>query len=48
MNFQYIKARDVEYLNSSLEFKTTLSLKEISIEKSNSNEEEEQGVEKSS
>ena len=34
MNFQYIKAHDVEYLNYSFEFKTILSLKEISIEKS--------------
>ena len=33
MNFQYIEALDVEYLNSSLEFKETiLSLKEISAE----------------
>ena len=48
MNFQYIEARDVEYLNSSFEFKTTLSLKEISTKKSSSTEEGEQGVEKSS
>ena len=60
MNFQYIEAHDVEYLNSSFEFKTILSLKqisteksssslkEISTEKSSSNEEKEQGVEKSS
>ena len=34
-------------MNSSFEFKTTLCLKEISTEKSSSNEEEEQGVEKS-
>ena len=48
MNFQYIKAHDVEYLNSSFEFKeTTLSLKEISKERLSSNEEKEQGVEKS-
>ena len=47
MNFQYIKAHDVEYLNYSFEFKTTLNLKETSTEKSSSNEEEEQGVEKS-
>ena len=47
MNFKYIKAHDVEYLYSSFELKTTLSLKEISTEKSSSNEEEEQGVEKS-
>ena len=49
MNFQYIKALDVEYLNSSLEFKeTVLNLKEISAEKSSSNEEKGQEVEKSS
>ena len=48
MNFQYIKAFDVEYLNSSLEFKeTVLNLKEISAEKSSSNEEKGQEVEKS-
>ena len=48
-NFQYIEALDVEYLNSSLEFKEkVLSLKEISVEKSNSSEEKEQEVEKSS
>ena len=47
-NFQYIEAHDVEYLNSNFEFKTILSLKEISTKKSSSNEEEEQGVEKSS
>ena len=36
-NFQYIEALDVEYLNSSLEFKeTVLSLKEISAGKSSS------------
>ena len=47
-NFQYIEALDVEYLNSSLEFKETVpSLKEISLEKSSSNEEKEQEVEKS-
>ena len=33
MNFQYIEAHYVEYLNSSFEFKTTFSLKEISTEK---------------
>ena len=48
MNCQYIEARDVEYLNSSFEIKTTLNLKEISTEKSSTDEEEEQGVEKSS
>ena len=43
MNFQDIEAHDVEYLNSSFEFKeTTLSLKVISIERSSSNEEKEQ------
>ena len=47
-NFQYIEALDVEYLNSSLEFKETiLNLKEISAQKSSSNEEKEQEVEKS-
>ena len=41
MNFQYIEALDVEYLNSSLEFKETiLILKEISTNKSHSSEEE--------
>ena len=45
MNFQYIEALDVEYLNSSLEFKeTVLSLREISAEKSSSSEENEQEV----
>ena len=49
MNFQYIEALDVEYLNSSLEFKeTVLSLKEISAEQSSSSEENGQEVEKSS
>ena len=48
MNFQYIEAHNVEYLNSNFEFKTTLSIKEISTEKSNIKEEDEQGVEKSS
>ena len=47
MNFQYIEALDVEYMNSSLEFKETiLSLKEISVEKLSYSEEKEQ-VEKS-
>ena len=49
MNFQYIEALDVKYLNYSLEFQeTVLSLKEIIVEKSSSNEEMEQEVEKSS
>ena len=40
MNFQYIEVLNVEYLNSSLEFKETiLNLKEISAKKSSSNEE---------
>ena len=40
MNFQYIEALDVEYLNSSLEFKKTiLNLKEISAKKESNNEE---------
>ena len=48
MNFQYIEAHDVEYMNSNFEFKeTTLSLKEINTKRSSSNEEKEQGVEKS-
>ena len=48
MNFQYIMALDVEYLNSSLEFKeTVLSLEEISAEKSSSSKEKGQEVEKS-
>ena len=39
MNFKYIEALDLEYLNSNLEFKETLvSLKEISAEKSGSSE----------
>ena len=47
INFQYIEALDIEYLNSSLEFKETiLSLKEVSAEKSSS-EEKGQEVEKS-
>ena len=49
MNFQYIEAHDVEYLNSSFEFKeTTLSIKEISTKISSNDEEKKQGVEKSS
>ena len=48
MNFQYIEAHDVEYVNSNFEFNTTLSLKEISTEKSSSNEEDEYGIENSS
>ena len=47
-NFKYIKALNVEYLNSSLEFnETTLDLKEINAEKSSSSEEKGQEVEKS-
>ena len=47
-NFKYIEALDVKDLNSSLEFKeTVLSLKEISVEKSSSSEENEQELEKS-
>ena len=47
MNFQYIEALDVEYLNSNLEFKETVrSLKEISAENSSSNKEKRQEVEK--
>ena len=43
MNFPYIEALDVEYLNSSLEFKEiVLSLKGISVENSSSHEEKEQ------
>ena len=49
MNFQYIEALDVEYLNSNCEFKeTVLNLNEISVEKSRSSEKKEQEVEKSS
>ena len=49
MNFQYIEALDVEYLNSSLEFKETiLSLKKINVERLSSIEEKEQELEKSS
>ena len=48
MNFKYIEALDVEYLNSSLEFKeTVLSLKKINGEKLSSNEKKGQEVEKS-
>ena len=46
-NFKHIEALDVEYLNSSLEFKETiLNLKEISVERSSISEEKEQEVEK--
>ena len=49
MNFQYIEAYDVEYLNSSFEIRETiLSLKEISAEKSSSSGEKGQEVEKNS
>ena len=49
MNFQYIEAHDVEYLNSSFEIRETiLDLKEISAKKSSSSEEKGQEVEKSS
>ena len=49
MNFQYIDAHDVEYLNSSFEIReTVLSLKEINAKKSSSSEEKGQEVEKSS
>ena len=49
INFQYIKAHDVEYLNSNFELKETiLSLKEISTKRSSNNEKKERGVEKSS
>ena len=38
-NFEYIEALDVEYLNSSLEFKEiVLSLKEANAEKSSRSE----------
>ena len=48
MNFQYIKAHDVEYLNSNFEIKeTVLSLKEISAKKSSRSEKKGQEVEKS-
>ena len=49
MNFQYIEAHDVEYLNFSFEIKeTVLSLKEINVEKSSNSEEDGQEVEKKS
>ena len=49
MNFQYIKAHNVEYMNSSFEIReTVLNLKEISVEKSSSSEEKGQEVETSS
>ena len=49
MNFQYIEAHNVEYMNSSFEIRETiLSLKEIGAEKSSSSEEKGQEVEKSS
>ena len=48
LNFQYIEALDVEYLNSSFEFKEiVLSLKDISEEKSICREEKGKEVEKS-
>ena len=48
MNFHYIEAHDVEYLNSSFEIReTVLSLKEISAEKSSNKEKKGQEVEKS-
>ena len=48
MNFQYIEAIEVEYLNSSLEFKETIfDLKEINAEKSSNNEVKGQEIEKS-
>ena len=47
MNFQYIVAHDVEYLNPSFEIReTVLGLKEIDAEKSSSGEEKGQEVEK--
>ena len=49
MNFQYIEAHDVEYLNSSFYIKETIfGLNESNTEKSNSSEEKVQGKEKSS
>ena len=49
MNFQYIEDLEVEFLNSSFELKETiLSLNENSIEKTSSNEEKGQEVEKNS
>ena len=48
MDFQYIEAHDVEYLNSNFEIReTVLSLKEISAEKSSSNKGKGQEVDKS-
>ena len=48
-NFQYIEAFDIEYLNSSLEYKETiLRIKEISAEKLRGGEKKGQEVEKSS
>ena len=48
MNFQYIEALYVKYLNSSLEFKEIVpSLKEISAKKSSNNEKNGQEEEKS-
>ena len=44
MNFKYIEAHDVEYVNSSFDIKETVfSLNEGSTEKSNSSEEKVQG-----
>ena len=49
MNFHYIEAHDVEYLNYSFEIRETiLNLKEISAEKSSNKEKKGQEVEKSS
>ena len=49
LNFQYIEALDVEYLNSSFEFKeTVLSLREINAAKSSSNEDKGLEVKKGS
>ena len=47
MNFQYIKAHDVEYLNSSFDIKETkFSLNECNTEKSNSSKDKVQRKEK--
>ena len=47
INFHYIEAYDVEYLNSSFEIREiVLSLKEISVEKSSNREEKGQYVKK--
>ena len=47
MNFHYIEAHDVEYLNSSFENREiVLGLKEISAENSSNKEEKGQEVEK--